>query len=183
VIGHQSDGGRLPRLTRGVSHGSAVELGALSARVLHTPGHTRGGISYVVDGAVFTGDTLFGGGCGRLFEGTPKTMHHSLTEVLGELDDATRIYCGHEYTQKNLAFGSTLEPANAALAARVARVEALRAAGKPSVPSTWGEEQETNPFLRGHSDELRASLREQGAVDVDDDVSAFAATRRLRDRF
>lgn len=183
VVGHESDRGRLPCLSKGVEHGALVELGALSARILHTPGHTRGGIAYLLEGAVFTGDTLFGAGCGRLFEGTPETMHHSLMGVLGELDDATQVYCGHEYTQKNLAFASTLEPSNQELQQRVARVDALRAEGKPGVPSTMGEERQTNPFLRGQSVELRQSLRERGEQDVDDEVKAYAAARRLRDRF
>jgi hydroxyacylglutathione hydrolase len=151
VFGFGSDRGRLPGLTDALDDGQRFELGGLGFRALHIPGHTLGAVAYVVDDAVFTGDTLFVAGCGRLFEGTPAQMYESLNEKLGSLPDATEVFCGHEYTAKNLEFAAHLEPSNAAVRAKAERVARLRAAGKPTVPSTIGEERDTNPFLRVQS--------------------------------
>ena len=120
VVAHELDRTRAPRVTRAVSDGDEVTLGVLHARIIHNPGHTTGAISYVVAGCVFTGDTLFGAGCGRLFEGTPAMMHASLAK-LAALPAETRVYFGHEYTAANLRFAAAAEPSNAAVAARAAR--------------------------------------------------------------
>lgn len=182
VLGHTSDRGRLPGLTVGLEDGARFVLGRLEVEVLHVPGHTLGAVAYVVRGerevAVFTGDTLFSAGCGRLFEGTPAMMYASLSRLMDLPDDA-RVYCGHEYTASNLAFARHLEPESEAIARRVAEVEALRSNGLPSLPSTMGIERATNPFLRSGSVELRASLGLESA----DAVEVFAATRRLKDGF
>jgi hydroxyacylglutathione hydrolase len=114
VFGHQSDAKRLPGFTDGLAEGDHVNVGGLTAGVLFIPAHTRGHIAYVFPGAVFSGDTLFAGGCGRLFEGTPAMMHEALNDKLGRLPDATRVYCGHEYTLANGKFGLTIEPENVA---------------------------------------------------------------------
>jgi len=118
IVAHSSDRERVPRATRFVEDGDVVTLGSLHARIIHNPGHTRGAISYVVnDAAVFTGDTLFGAGCGRVFEGTMEMMHASL-QRLAALPGDMRVYFGHEYTASNLKFAAHVEPTNAAIAPR-----------------------------------------------------------------
>ena len=106
VYGHASDAGRLPGLTDGLEEGDTVSVGSQTARILFIPAHTKGHIAYVFDEAraVFCGDTLFAGGCGRLFEGTPEMMYTALVEKLGSLPDDMRVFCGHEYTEGNLRF-------------------------------------------------------------------------------
>jgi hydroxyacylglutathione hydrolase len=136
----------------------------------------------VTDGSVFTGDTLFVAGCGRLFEGTAAQMYDSLHQKLGALPDSTRVYCGHEYTAKNLAFAAHLEPSNATIRQKAERVAELRARGEPTVPSTMGEERLTNPFLRVGNAELLAQV----AADLGEDrspVAVLAAVRRAKDQF
>jgi hydroxyacylglutathione hydrolase len=116
VVGHESDRGRLPGQTRGVVAGDVVSAGELAATCMHIPGHTLGAVAYYVESGgervVFTGDTLFCAGCGRLFEGSPAQMHASLRSLLALAPD-TRVYCGHEYTENNLRFAAHLEPENA----------------------------------------------------------------------
>ena len=132
---------------------------------------------------MFTGDTLFAGGCGRLFEGDAAQMMGSLAK-LAALPDDTRVYCGHEYTEKNLEFALTLEPGNPTLRSKMTAVQALRRAGKPTVPSTIADEKATNPFLRTGSPELAASVRARlPQVPAGDAVALFAAVRGLKDRF
>jgi len=129
----------------------------------------------------FCGDTLFGAGCGRLFEGTPSQMHASLAR-LAALPDDTRVYCAHEYTEANLRFALAVEPQNAALHERIERVARVRAAGLPSVPSTLGEEKATNPFLRCGIPAVIASAQAHGAVDASP-VNVFSAIRGWRNTF
>jgi hydroxyacylglutathione hydrolase len=182
VFGHASDKGRIPAQTRFLETGDTFTLGELSVRAIHIPGHTLGAVAYVVDGdppCVFTGDTLFLAGCGRLFEGTPAMMHASLAR-LAELPPETRVYCGHEYTESNLRFAAHVEPSNADVAAGRTRVAALRARGEASVPGTIGEERRTNPFLRESSPEIRRTL---GVAEGADAVTAFAAIRSAKDSF
>lgn len=152
VAGHASDRGRIHGQTRFLEAGDAVEVGALRATVRHLPGHTTGAVAYCFPGEVFTGDTLFYAGCGRLFEGTPEMMYRSLTaELCDTLPADTRIWCGHEYTVQNLRFAATVEPNNPDIAERLAWAEAERAAGRATVPSTVGVEQAVNPFVRAGS--------------------------------
>ncbi len=167
VYGHHSDAGRLPGLTVGVDEGDEVELGQESARVLFIPSHTTGHVAYVFDAAkaVFTGDMLFAGGCGRLFEGNPQQMYTALCEKLAALPDDMRVFCGHEYTESNLQFAAHVEPDNRAVQEKLERVRAIRAnaaadwhdatPAEMTIPSTIGEEKATNPFMRSpDSDEL-----------------------------
>ncbi len=128
VLGHVSDRERLPGFTRGLEEGDTIAVGRQVARVLFIPAHTRGHIAYVFDAAqaVFTGDTMFAAGCGRLFEGTPEMMFAAFAK-LGALPDATRVFCGHEYTESNLVFAAHVEPDNAAVKEKLERVRALRA--------------------------------------------------------
>lgn len=180
IVGCRADAARIPGIDVLVGDGDTFALGSHVARVIETPGHTVGHICYLFDAdrAAFVGDTLFSIGCGRLFEGTPAQMWTSLQKLLA-LPDDTRVYCAHEYTQSNGRFAVTMEPGNAALAARVAEVAALRAAGRPTVPSTIGLEKATNPFLRPASPELRATLGMPAAHDSD----VLGETRRRKDRF
>jgi hydroxyacylglutathione hydrolase len=183
VVGHVSDRHRTPALTRWVDSGDKVVVGDAQATCLHVPGHTLGAIAYFVDGpgerVVFTGDTLFCAGCGRLFEGTPAQMHDSLSR-LGALPPDTRVYCGHEYTLSNLRFAASVEPSNPAVPVAQGRATALRQRGAPSVGTTVGDEREVNPFLRVRSPEIRAHL---GIPPDADDAAAFAAIRRAKDGF
>lgn len=174
VVAGVNDAAKTPHVTRTLEDGDHVELGALRARCIHNPGHTLGAISFVVNGCVFTGDTLFGGGCGRVFEGDAAMMHASLMR-LAQLPDDTRVYFGHEYTAANLRFAAAVEPGNPAVAARAA------ALGAPSTPSTIADERATNPFLRSAEPAVIDAARARGAAG--DPVSVFAAVRAWKDGF
>jgi hydroxyacylglutathione hydrolase len=184
VYGYAGDRERIPGITDGLEHGQSFELGRLRAEAIFIPAHTRGHLAYYFpeESVVFTGDTLFAGGCGRLFEGDAAQMKGSL-ERLAQLPDDTRVYCGHEYTQNNLRFAATLEPGNQALQRRRQEVDQLRQVGHPTVPTTIAIEKATNPFLRSQSRELRESLRTRFPDLGEDAVAVFAATRRLKDTF
>ncbi|HET9626843.1 MAG TPA: hydroxyacylglutathione hydrolase [Kofleriaceae bacterium] len=173
VIGAK-DASKTPNVTRTLEDGDEVTLGTLRARCIHNPGHTLGAISYVVGNAVFTGDTLFGGGCGRVFEGDPAMMHASLMR-LAALPPETEVYFGHEYTASNLRFASAVEPGNDAVQARA------QAIGTPSTPSTIGAERATNPFLRAAEASVVEAAKGRGAAG--DPVSVFAAVRAWKDNF
>jgi len=170
-------------LTHPVSEGDTVtipELGAVFS-VLDIPGHTRAHIAYYGAGALFCGDTLFACGCGRLFEGTAQQMYASLSK-LRALPDETKVYCGHEYTLANIGFARSVEPQNAALAAREGRDRKLREAGKPTVPSTMREEKATNPFLRVTEPAVVESVNKYLGSRVSDPVRVFAAIREWKNR-
>ncbi len=161
VVAHASDKTRIVKATKLVDEGDTVTLGNLRAKILYNPGHTLGAISYWIaegDGLVFTGDTLFAAGCGRVFEGTPEMMHASLHK-LAALPPSTRVYFGHEYTAANLKFAAHVEPDNKAIAARIASLTT------PSTPSTIADERATNPFLLAK------------------DVPEFAARREAKNSF
>lgn len=172
VYGHHSDDGRLPGLSNGLEEGDTVTVGEQTARILHIPAHTTGHIAYVFDDAqaVFCGDTLFAGGCGRLFEGTPEMMFDAMAK-LSALPDSTRVFCGHEYTASNLAFAAHVEPDNADIQAMVERVTAARAnaaadwhdatADEMTVPTTIADEKQINPFMRAASAEELGERRAQ----------------------
>lgn len=173
VIGVK-DAAKTPHVTRTVADGDEVTLGGLRARCIHNPGHTLGAISYVVEGCAFTGDTLFGGGCGRVFEGDAAMMHASLMR-LAALPPETKVYFGHEYTASNLRFAAAVEPDNAAVARRAGALPA------PSTPSTIADERATNPFLRAAEPAVIAAAKARGAAG--DPVSVFAAIRSWKDGF
>ena len=187
VIGPDDD--RVPGRTRTVREGDEVlvESLGLRLRVLEVPGHTRSHIAYVTDKtglppSVFCGDTLFAGGCGRLFEGTPAQMRASLAK-LAALPAQTRVYCAHEYTLANLKFARVVEPGNAELAARESRDTARRALGEPTVPSTLAEELNTNPFLRDCAPEVIASASRHARRALLEPVDVFAAVREWKNSF
>jgi hydroxyacylglutathione hydrolase len=184
VYGNRDDAARIPGLTDGLGEGDEARVGTLSARILFIPAHTSGHLAYYFSDAatVFTGDTLFAGGCGRLFEGDAAQMMASLKKLAG-LPPPTRVYCGHEYTEKNLTFAATLEPGNSRLAEKRELVRRLRAAGKPTVPTTIDDELATNPFLRVTSAEIGATLRARYPDLGTDPVAIFAKMRALKDAF
>ena len=166
VTGAAADQYRLPKLDEAVREGDTVRLGAATASVIDTPGHTRGQINFFFgDGAVLlSGDTLFSLGCGRLIEGTPAEMFASLRK-LAALPPETLVCCGHEYTESNGRFALSVDPDNQALHDFVGKVEQLRAAGQPSVPSVLGDELKVNPFLLAR------------------DAASFAVLRAKKDTF
>jgi hydroxyacylglutathione hydrolase len=172
VVGPELDRARIPGIDIGVTEAGGWQLAGCPVVALEVPAHTRGAITFVIEGNAFTGDTLFVMGCGRLFEGDAATMWNSLSK-LARLPDATKVWCGHEYAQGNGRFALTLEPGNAVLAARV------KSLGVPSVPSTIGLEKQTNPFLRASSPEIRRTLGMQTVPDV----QVFAEVRRRKDNF
>lgn len=172
VVGPAHDGARIPGLDVGVREATGWTFAGRRVQVLEVPAHTRGAITFVIEDNAFTGDTLFLMGCGRLFEGDAATMFDSLAK-LAALPDATKIWCGHEYTASNGRFALTLEPTNARLAAR------MKSLKTPSVPATLAEEKATNPFLRTDSAEIRRTLGMEKA----DAVSVFAEIRRRKDIF
>jgi hydroxyacylglutathione hydrolase len=180
IIGPRADAERIPGIDLAVGEGDLVAVGTAIARVFDIPAHTKGHIAFwfEADKAVFTGDTMFAMGCGRLFEGTPAQMWSSLSK-LARLPADTRVYCGHEYTQSNGRFALSLEPENPDLVARMKEVNDLREKGLPTIPSTIGIELKTNPFLRPSSAALRKSL----ALESADVVEVFAETRRRKDTF
>jgi hydroxyacylglutathione hydrolase len=184
VFGYAGDRERIPGITRGIADGEEFELGGLHCRGIFIPAHTRGHLAwhFAAEKVVFTGDTLFAGGCGRLFEGDAPQMMASL-QRLAALPDDTLVYCGHEYTARNLEFAAELEPSNVALASRRREVDELRGAGKPTVPTTIAIEKATNPFLRSSSVELARSVRAREAGVGEDAAAVFAATRRLKDNY
>lgn len=161
VTGPAAEAVRIPTLDRQVAEGDIVSLGTIEAHVLEVPAHTAGHIAFHLpsEGVVFVGDTLFAMGCGRLFEGTAGQMHNNMAR-LAALPPETRVYCAHEYTLSNGRFAVTVEPDNEQLAERMAEVEAARAAGIATVPTTIALELATNPFMRASSVEELAERRQ-----------------------
>ncbi len=180
IVGPAADRDRIPGIDVAVADGDRYALGGAVAEVFDVPGHTRGHIAFwfADDGALFCGDTLFAMGCGRLFEGTPAQMWRSLGK-LKALPGAARVFCAHEYTQSNARFALTVDGGNPALVRRAAEVDALRAAGEPTVPSTIALERATNPFLRADDPALAAAV----GLPADDPVAVFAEVRRRKDSF
>ena len=178
VVGPGKDADRIPGLDIGVDETSGWAFDGRKVQVLEVPAHTKGAITFVIDGNAFTGDTLFVMGCGRLFEGDPQMMWTSLSKLM-KLPDDTKVWCGHEYTQSNGRFALTLEPDNADLTARMDGVNAARAKGLATVPSTMGAEKKTNPFLRPDSAEIRKSLGMEEASNV----AVFGEIRARKDNF
>lgn len=184
VYGPAAEAATIRGLTVPLREGDRVELGALGVglTVWEVPGHTLGHIAYVAPGFVLCGDTLFSAGCGRLFEGTPEQLHHSLAR-LAALPDATAVYCTHEYTLSNLAFAAAVEPGRAELAAEISRVQALRKVGRPSLPTTIGREKKINPFLRVNEKSVWEAAARQVGEPLASEIKAFAALRRWKDNF
>ena len=180
VIGAGADARRLPKLDVAVADGDSFDFAGHAVQVFDVSGHTIGHIAFYIPdaGAAFTADSLMALGCGRLFEGTPEMMWASLRK-LAALPAETLICSGHEYTASNARFALTVEPGNPDLAARAKAIDAARADGVPTVPSTLAEELATNPFLRAHLSEVKTAI---GMSDASD-VAVFAEIRQRKDRF
>ncbi|PKF50607.1 hydroxyacylglutathione hydrolase [Enterovibrio nigricans] len=171
---------RFAQVTHPVANNDTFTLFGENFTVFQVPGHTLDHIAYYAEGMLFCGDTLFSGGCGRLFEGTAAQMHHSLT-VLSSLPEATNVYCAHEYTQSNLNFALAVEPNNDALARYAYDVKALREKSQSTLPTTIAVEKDINPFLRAHVDTVKAAVTNH--AEGVSDVEIFAALRRWKDDF
>ncbi len=185
VLALEPDAAKVKGVSRVVRDGEQLRVAGLDVQILHIPGHTLGAVAYVVtaDGvppAVFTGDTLFTAGCGRLFEGTAEAMNRSLNEVLGSLPDVARIYCGHEYTESNLRFAAHVEPDNDSITRRQREAADRRSRHEPTVPATLADERATNPFLRIASPAVRAFT---GSSPGDPAATVFGRLRAAKDTF
>jgi hydroxyacylglutathione hydrolase len=180
VVAPRNEAARIAHVDETVGEGDTVRVGALESRVLDTPGHTAGHISYFfpADKIAFVGDTLFSIGCGRVIEGNPEMMWNSLVKLRGLPDDA-QFFCGHEYTDANIRFAKTIEPNNKALAARADEVAKLLAGGKATIPATIGAEKAANPFLRADDPEVAKSLGLAGSPPW----KVFAEIRERKNRF
>lgn len=168
TYGPEAEKLKIPNLDEWVKEGTELNWSGRDIDVIETPGHTLGHVCYHFkeDNIIFTGDTLFALGCGRLFEGTPAQMWNSLTKLM-ELPKKTQIYCGHEYTLSNAEFALKYEPNNIDLQTRILEIRAARAKNQPTLPTTIEKELLTNPFLRASSTELRESLNLANASDED----------------
>lgn len=184
VFGPKNDG--IDAVTVPLAEGDRIDLPGLPLQlsVFDVPGHTRGHIAYFAEqpGWLFCGDTLFAGGCGRLFEGTPGQMMDSLAK-LAALPPATQVYCAHEYTMANLRFAAAAEPDNPALHRRIADEQAKRDRGQPTVPSTIALERKTNPFIRHDAAGVVKTLRERGLPAGASPEQGFAALRQWKNDF
>jgi hydroxyacylglutathione hydrolase len=180
VVAPHQEAERTPMVDHSVAEGDRVTVGGLNAKVLETPGHTAGHISYIFDAdkLAFVGDTLFSIGCGRVIEGTPAMMWHSLLK-LRALPDDMRFFCGHEYTKGNVNFALTIEPKNPALLARAQEVDRQLAAGEPTIPTTIGAEKAANPFLRADVPEVAAAVGLAGKPAAE----VFAEIRARKNKF
>jgi hydroxyacylglutathione hydrolase len=183
VYGGVEDRGRIPQQQVYLKDQDTIQFAGRIAQVFFVPGHTRAHIAYyfpptVADGIgeLFCGDTIFAGGCGRLFEGTPAQMLNSLAK-LRQLPDQTRVWCAHEYTLSNLKFALTVDPDNRDLAARYQKVQQSRSQGLATIPSLLGEEKQTNPFLRWDVSALQAATK------IDEPVRVFGRIRGMKDQF
>ncbi|CAG2162774.1 unnamed protein product [Oppiella nova] len=183
VVGGDERVGALTKLVKG---GDKLTIGGLNIECLFTPCHTKGHICYFVtssadpntDPLVFTGDTLFVGGCGKFFEGTPEQMHKALVEVLRELPDNTKVYCGHEYTETNLKFAKSIEPNNKDIQEKLLWTQDLRSRNEATIPSTIGSEKKTNPFMRVDVQSVQKEVNKE-----DDAIATMAELRRLKNNF
>ncbi|SDK26240.1 hydroxyacylglutathione hydrolase [Microbulbifer yueqingensis] len=182
--------GSIDGVTEPLADGDKIELLGYPVRVMAVPGHTLDHLALLLeentsDGQqyhLFCGDTLFAGGCGRLFEGTPEQMYASLSK-LGALPPETLVYCAHEYTLANLRFAAAAEPGNSVLQNRISETESLRARDQVTLPSTIGEELATNPFLRCHIPALSRCASNHGAENNPGEVAVFASLRKWKDNF
>ena len=180
VVAPAAEASKVPGVDETVREGAKVKVGTLSANVIETPGHTLGHIAYWfhADKLAFVGDTLFSIGCGRVIEGTPQQMWHSLVK-LRDLPNDTDVYCGHEYTAANIKFARTIEPNNAVLAAREVEAKREIEKGLPTIPVTIGDEKLANPFLRADLPEVAAGIGMAGKPAAE----VFAEIRARKNRF
>lgn len=174
----------IPCINFSMVHGQRIQIpnSGLNFEVIEVPGHTLGHIAYFGHGAVFCGDTLFSGGCGRLFEGTAAQMTASMDELMS-LPPETRVYCAHEYTLSNLRFAMAADPGNQALRDYQRDCQALRDGGKPTIPSTMATELAINPFLRCHETDIKRAAESREGRPLETKEEVFAAIRQWKDSF
>jgi len=180
---HHSDEGRVPEQTHFLNDQDPISIGTLEGIALHTPGHTSGSLSYQFGSALFTADTLFSGGCGRLFEGSAFQLYHSINKKIAAFPPETLIYFGHEYTLTNLHFAQHVEPNNPAIQERLDHVLPLRKSGGFSTPSTLEIECATNPFLRCESPEILEHLQSLNPKQDLSPAGVFATLREMKNSF
>ena len=180
ILGPRNERDRIPGIESELGEGSSFEFGDHAVEVFDVPGHTAGHVAFWMpdDGVAFVGDTLFALGCGRLFEGTAEQMWDSLGKLTA-LPGDTVVYCAHEYTQANAKFALSVDPENDDLLERVKEIDAMRAKGLPTVPTTIGVELATNPFLRADASDFQRAIGMEGA----DPIEVFAETRKRKDNF
>jgi len=183
ICGAEEDVGRIPGMNRPLTEQNEIYVGEIAGRVVSTPGHTRGSVCYSFKDHLFTGDTLFGGGCGRLFEGTPLEMYKSLNVKLKKLSIETKIWFGHEYTAQNLKFAKFVEPDNVEIDKRLAEITANPSEPTITTPSTMELEYATNPFLRCEDAGVLKSVAKRCDVDDPDPPSVFTVIRKMKDTF
>lgn len=174
----------IPEIDRPVTEGDTVILGGLTAQVWRTPGHTCDHVSYYLPeaNALFCGDTLFSGGCGRVFDGTIEQLYASLMRI-ASLPEDTQIYCTHEYTLANLAFAAAVEPNNRALASYREHCQTLRDSGLPTLPTNVARERAINPFLRVHNKDVQDAVCQQADVGQNDPRATFTALRHWKNHY
>ncbi len=174
----------MPSVNAFVEEGDRVEIDgwSMSFQVIAVPGHTLGHVCYYMPGVLFCGDTLFGAGCGRVFEGTFEQMYHSLTK-LSSLPPDTLVYCAHEYTLSNLKFAHHLDPDNQAIRNRILETKSLLSRNKPSIPFTISLEKTTNPFLRCKEENIIKTVEDHSDQILRDDVAVFREMRKWKDGF
>lgn len=174
----------ISQITHHLGAGDSIDVPGIdvSLSVFEVPGHTLDHIAYLGNGWLFCGDTLFSGGCGRLFEGTPEQMWASLRQ-LSELPDNTKVYCTHEYTQANLAFAQAVDPHNQQLNEYSRQVDNKRNQLQPTLPSTIGQEKAINPFLRVSDARIIQHVEEHVGETLNNDAAVFGALRRWKDQF
>jgi hydroxyacylglutathione hydrolase len=182
VFGPHDD--RIPDVSQRLADGERATLPhfGIDFEVMEIPGHTRSHIAFFGDGLLFCGDTLFAVGCGRLFEGTPRQMHDSLTR-LAAVPDSTRVYCGHEYTLSNIRFAKAVEPQNDALLALEERATRQRERDEPTLPTPVGQEKATNPFLRVTEPRVIAAATQYAGAPLGSPVDVLAALREWKNKF
>lgn len=180
ITGPEAEASKIPGIDITVKGGDSISFAGRKVDVIDTPGHTLGHVSYSIpsEKLLFSADTLFSLGCGRLLEGTPVQMWDSLQKLM-KLPDDTIIYCGHEYTMSNAKFALSVDPDNEALVKRAIEVERLRAEGKPTLPVTMGAEKAANPFLRPSD----GAIRERLGMEKASDAEVFAEIRKRKDHF
>ncbi|MBT8328543.1 MAG: hydroxyacylglutathione hydrolase [Desulfofustis sp.] len=182
VYGFFQDRTRIPLITQPLQDNESFSVCDLEATVMHTPGHTSTHVVFCVEDHLFVGDTLFGAGCGRLFEGTAEQMVHSLDRI-SACGSQCSVFFGHEYTELNLRFAAQVDPTNPAIGKRAARVADMRREDRPSAPSTLQEELETNPFLRIEDGAIIDQLKREERLESSGRVAVFAALREQRNNF
>lgn len=182
IVIYGSHTSNIKQINHPVKEGDEIVCGHFRFKVLEIPGHTLDHIAFYNDQVLFSGDTLFSMGCGRVFEGTPNQMHHSL-EKLKQLSDAVKVFCGHEYTLANLLFAQHVDPNNAAIAEKIRATNLLRDQNQPTLPSLLADEKKLNPFLRCDDPVIIAAVEKHIDKKLTNAVDVFAALREWKNQF